>query len=83
MKKTRQRRFIDLCYKLRHCRDATRLWNLIDHMESKEDLSNCQDLYFWAMLAHIRPEFFRDPGDLNSMLWTYDGEDNHPDYIPR
>ena len=81
MKKTRQRRFIDLCYKLRHCRDATRLWNLIDHMESKEGLAECQDLYFWAMLAHLRPEFFSDPGNLNTIHFCYN-EDNPPEYVP-
>jgi hypothetical protein len=81
MKKTRQRRFIDLCYKLRHCRDATRLWNLIDHMEDRDGLGRCQELYFWVMLAHIRPEFFRDPANLNSIFFCYD-EDNPPEYTP-
>lgn len=75
MKSDRSRKFINLCYRLRHCRDATRLWNLIDHMEFTEE----EPLYYWVMLAHIRPEFFADPQNLNSIYFTYDC-DNDPRY---
>ena len=69
---SRMIRMIDAC---RHHRDATRVWNLIDHLPRNGDK-------YWVMLIRRRPEFFTDPTDVNSIRFTYDtdnpeGEDNY------
>ncbi len=58
-------RFARICGRLRHRRDATRLWNLIDHMDRDAEI-------MWGLLAYLRPEYFTDPRDVNSILFTYD-----------
>ena len=56
---------VRICRSLRHRRDATRLWNAIDHMDKySEDL--------WGIMARVRPEFFKDPSNANSIYFTYD-----------
>ena len=58
-----QQRVLRLASKVKTLRNATRLWNLIDHREDSDDL--------WpAMLAGCPWAFF-DDRDANTMQFTY------------
>jgi hypothetical protein len=67
MSQLKIRKFTRVCRRLRHRRDATRLWNLIDHMERDAEV-------LWGLMAYLRPEFFLDPRDANSVVFTYDSD---------
>ena len=74
---SRMMRLIERC---RHHRDATRVWNLIDHLPNGD--------LFWSYMIARRPEFFSDPTNVNSIRFTYDtdepeGEDfcSTPSYL--
>lgn len=46
--------------------NATRLWNAIDNLKRPEDC--------WAFQAFLLPDCFDDPTDVNTIRFTYVGE---------
>ena len=58
-----EEKLIRICLKVRDNRDATRIWNWIDHQPEPVGL--------WNILAVICPWAFHDANKINSIKFTY------------
>jgi hypothetical protein len=68
---TRTRKIVrvrKLCNRIRRLKDATRLWNWIDHQDEPSEL--------WDTMTRYMPWAFRDPDNADSIKFTYDDADH-------